>query len=221
MDKKSKLRSFFEKSKKAGIVPCYPDNEIALRNIILQELKNFKGLTTEALNIILNSCNLDRLKLNNEIDKILSYFDNKTINIEKLGQLLNLSENENFNHLKDAAINGNKKQTNKLMSETLIESEKNLYYLSLINQRLFKLSEIKELALSLNINEALNKTKPPIFWKDKPMYEIQLKKWSSNKIKTALEKTYNYELKLKSNYILNREILLKKLLVEICELANS
>ena len=124
LDKKSKLRSFFEKSKKAGIVPCYPDNEIALRNIILQELKNFKGLTTEALNIILNSCNLDRLKLNNEIDKILSYFDNKTINIEKLGQLLNLSENENFNHLKDAAINGNKKQTNKLMSETLIESEK-------------------------------------------------------------------------------------------------
>jgi DNA polymerase-3 subunit delta len=35
LDKKSKLRSLFEKSKKAGIVACYDDNEISITKIIM------------------------------------------------------------------------------------------------------------------------------------------------------------------------------------------
>ena len=30
LDKKSKIRSYFEKSKDVGIAACYPDNEITL-----------------------------------------------------------------------------------------------------------------------------------------------------------------------------------------------
>ena len=34
IDKKSRLRSFFEKSDICGVCACYKDNEITIRNII-------------------------------------------------------------------------------------------------------------------------------------------------------------------------------------------
>ena len=35
LDKKSKLRNYFEKSKKTAAVPCYADNELTIKNLIL------------------------------------------------------------------------------------------------------------------------------------------------------------------------------------------
>ena len=52
LDKKSKLRSDLEKSKECGVVACYPDNEITIKKIIINKLKEFKGLTPELVNII-------------------------------------------------------------------------------------------------------------------------------------------------------------------------
>jgi len=42
-----------------------------------------------------------------------------------------------------------------------------------------------------------------------------------NKIKKILNKTYSLELEIKSNSIVNKNILLKKLLIDICNLANA
>ena len=39
LDKKSKLRNYFEKSKNCGIAACYNDNEVTLRRIISTKLK--------------------------------------------------------------------------------------------------------------------------------------------------------------------------------------
>ena len=41
------------------------------------------------------------------------------------------------------------------------------------------------------------------------------------KIKEALERTYNIELKIKSNSYVNKELLIKKLLVDLCATASS
>ena len=40
LEKKSKLRKLFEKEKKLGLIACYEDNEITLRNYIKKYLKN-------------------------------------------------------------------------------------------------------------------------------------------------------------------------------------
>ena len=145
LDKKSKLRNYFEKSKNTAIVACYNDNEITIKKLIQEQLKGFKNLTNQIINIILNSCGHDRLKIDNEIQKIVTCFINKEIEQDKLETLLNLRENEDFNVLKDQALIGNKIATNKFMSNTLIEPEKNIMYLNIINQRLNKLLEIDKI----------------------------------------------------------------------------
>ena len=65
LDKKSKIRNYFEKSKNTGIVPCYIDNEITLKKIITEKLKHFKNLNTANINIILENSSLSRMKLKN------------------------------------------------------------------------------------------------------------------------------------------------------------
>ena len=221
LDKKSKLRNYFEKSKNASAIACYADNEITIKKIILKNLKEFRGLSSQNINIIIDNSNLERDKLYNELDKIITFFTNKEIVTEKLELLLNSKTNDNFNLLKDEAINGNKNKTNKLLSETIIEPEKNILYLNIINQRLNKISDVLKLVQSTNLENAINITKPPIFWKDKATVIEQTKKWDKNKIKNILNKTYSVELEIKSNSVINKNILLKKLLVDICTMANA
>jgi DNA polymerase-3 subunit delta len=221
LDKRSKLRNHFEKAKNAYVIPCYNDNEITIRKIILNKLKDFKGLTTENLNLISDNCNLDRVKLNNELSKITNCFTNKNIENGKLKSLLDYKVNNDFHLLKNEALSGDRIKTNKLLSDTVIETEKNIYYLTIINQSLMKLNETSKIAEQSSIDEAINVVKPPIFWKEKPIFKKQLLKWNSNKIKKIQNVTYNLEVEIKSNAQINKNILIKKLLVDICELANA
>ena len=82
---------------------------------------------------------MDRIKLDNELNKIKTFFINKDISIDKLELVLNSRINESFDLLKDQALIGNKLKTNRLISDTILEPEKNILYLNLINQRLNKL----------------------------------------------------------------------------------
>ena len=220
LDKKSKIRNYFEKSKKLAIIPCYEDTEINLKTIISEKLKGFEGLSYDALKTILDNSNLDRIRLNNEITKIQSFFINKKINTIELSKLLNPNENDNFNLLKDAAISGETKKTSKLLSETLLEEDKIMFYLAVINQRIQKINEILSIK-NLPIEETINSMKPPIFWKDKPRIIAQTKKWNYRKIKNALARTFELEVRTKTSSLINKKILLKKLFIDICELANA
>ena len=78
---------------------------------------------------------LDRVKLNNEIDKIKTFFSNKKIDNNNLSNLLDAKINDDFTLLRDAALMGDKLKTNKLLSDTIFEKDKNILYLNLLNQR--------------------------------------------------------------------------------------
>ena len=220
LDKRSKLRNYYEKSKTVIAVACYEDNEITIKKIVINKLKEFKGISAENINLIIDSCGLDRVKLENELSKIKTYFNNKLIERDKLEALLNLKSNDDFNILKDAAIEGNRIKTNKLLGDTVLDPEKNILYLNMINQRLNKLSEIIDRSKNTNIDHELDNLKPPIFWKDKPTFISQIKRWNKKKIKEVLSKCYDLEINIKSNSSVNKNMLLKKLLLDICEQAN-
>ena len=223
LEKKSKLRKFFEKQKLVGITACYQDNEIGIRKIILNELKDFKNLSNEVINYIIKVTSLDRGKVYNEIQKIKTFFQDKTIKINDLDRLLNITVNEDFSKLRDEALNGEKQKTNKLLADTTFNSEEIIYYLNTLNQRITKLQEIdrlKELNIKSNIEEIISSLKPPIFWKEKPAILKQSKKWNKNKLKMAFNKIYKIELRLKSDSSVNKDLLIKNLIIELCCSAN-
>ncbi len=220
LDKKSKLRKSFEESNETGVVPCYQDNEITLKKIILNELKDYEGLTTININLILDNSVMDRSKLNNELEKIKLYFNDKRIETEKLDILLNDKVYDDFNILKDEAFIGNRIKTNSLLSETNFEESKILFYLNIINVRLNKIYEVVA-NKNKKLEDCINSLRPPIFWKDKPNFLKQTKIWSTVKLREMMKRTYKLEVQLKSNTIIEKKILIKKLLIDICSMANS
>jgi len=222
LDKRSKLRTYFEKSKEVGVVACYQDNEISIKKIIINKLSKFRGLTPEVINTLVQNTALDRTKLNNEIEKIKSYFQDKKIDLEKLKHLLNIKTNDDFSLLKNMALSGNKDKTNRLLADTIFEAENNIYYLNSINQTINRLNEIQNLKTNTsNIEILVSNLKPPVFWKDKPVLVEQSRKWDKQKIQKALKKTYDTEIKIKSEPSIKNSLLIKNLIIELCSTANS
>ena len=192
---------------------------MTLKTIIHRKLKDFKGVTSQNVKIIIENCNLNRARLNNEIEKIKVFFSDKSLNAEKIEKLLNIKTSNSFDKLKDAALLGRREDANKLLSDTELDADKNIFYLNLINQRLGKLLEINN--SNDNIEKAVSDIKPPIFWKDRQNVISQAKIWNKKKIELMMKTTYDIEIKAKSNSIINNQILIKKLLVDLCELANA
>ena len=117
LEKKSKLRSFFEKNKTLVCVPFYPDNDQTLYKIAYNYLREIKiSISSSNLNLIVNKCNGDRETLVNELQKIELFSKNgKQINSDNISKLINLSENHNISELVDNCLALNKKENNKYL----------------------------------------------------------------------------------------------------------
>ena len=175
LDKKSKLRTTFEKKNNLAIIPCYNDNDVTLRKLIQNELGEFKNLNSNDVNMILNYSNLNRKTILNNIEKIKTFYENKIISDDNLETLLNSDRNELFENIRDAALGGDKIKLNELLNNFPFTNEDAFQYINKLNYKLIKLLEIlKENNKHGDFNETLSKMKPPIFWKDKPIYLINL-----------------------------------------------
>ena len=58
----------------------------------------------------------------------IKYFNDKKLDYEKIEELLDIRTNQDVAQLKDHAFLGNKTKTNKLLNDTILEEEKNIYY---------------------------------------------------------------------------------------------
>lgn len=215
LDKKSKLRYLFEKDKDLSIIPCYNDNDYTLQRIIKDELKGFKDLTTEVIELILEISNKDRKKILSNIQNIKTYFEKKVIKIDELENLLNSDRNEVFENVRDAALSGDKEKLNKLLNNFSFGQDDAYQYLNMINFRLIKLLELHNLG-EKNLDLAVNNIKPPIFWKERPIILQLAKKWQKQTLNEALRYIGKTEEMMKKNSYLNSSTILKNSITNLC-----
>ena len=217
LDKKTKLRNLFEKDNQLAIFACYEDNDQTLIKYISKELKGYAGLTGELINFIIKNSNMNRKIIQNELIKIKNFFKDKKLNIRLLEDLMNIKNNADFEKIRDAVLIGEKNKINRLLSEIELANEESFFYLSSLNYRISKLLELhKKLQGSNNYEETVNNLKPPVFWKDRPIYIQQLKKWSLTKLEKAAYQISDTEILMKKNSHINNNVLIKNLLIAIC-----
>ncbi len=113
LEKKSKLRNFFEKSNDAVCVPFYEDNSKTMSSLALNFFKEKKiALSQQNINLLVERCRGDRLNLYNELEKIENFLKyKKQINLEEILKLTNLSENYDLSELVDYSLIKNQKKT--------------------------------------------------------------------------------------------------------------
>ena len=202
LEKKSKLRSLFEKKKELIVIPTYRDTSVTLMEITRKFFNNYKiSISQETINLLVNRCNGNRAHLKSELDKILIYIqDKKKIDLEEIYKLTNLSENFNINELVDTSLSKNPQKTSEMLSESNYKSEDGMLILRTFLQKAKRLLNLyEEQNESKNLDSLINNYKPPIFWKDKPIVRKQLECWTKQKIKELIEKIYKTEIFLKKN----------------------
>jgi len=202
LEKKSKLRSFFEKNKNLICVPFYPDTDQTLSKLTHNFLREKNiSISSANINMITNKCAGDRETLMNELEKIEYYSKSgKKITSDDINRLTNLIENHNISELLDNCLIKNKKKIINILNENNFTNED-----CIIIVRSFIIKAKKILTLSTifknnkNIDLTISSAKPPIFWKDKDITKQQIYKWTPEDIKSLIYKLSEIELLVKKN----------------------
>ena len=202
LEKKSKLRSLFEKDKKYICVPFYPDTEQTLSKLTFNFLKKKNiSISQSNINLIVNKCNGDRETLLNELNKIEYFSKNgKKITAENIAKLTNLIENHGISELIDNCLAKNKKKIVNILNENNFNNEDCILITrTFLNKakKILKLSS--EFQNNKNIDLTISSAKPPIFWKDKEITKQQIYKWTPENIKQLIYKLSEIELLIKKN----------------------
>ena len=223
LDKKSKLRSFFEKSKDHLCIPFYPDNHQSLTKLCLNYLQDIKiPISQSSMNLIVSKCNGDRGTLLNELKKIeLFSMTKKKISINEISKLINLTEDHDISVLVDNCLAKNEKKIIGILNENNFTNEDGVLITRIFlnkTKKILKLSN--EFEKNQNIDITINSSKPPIFWKDKEITKQQIYKWKPKDLKDLIYKTNEIELHIKKN--LNNSLnLITDFILEQCSTKSN
>ena len=202
LDRRSKLRSTFEKDKLLLTIPFYLENEQALSNIALNFFKEKNiTLSRENINLIIKKCNGDRSNVLNELQKV-EYFakSGKQVSTESLLKLTNLIDNYSVADLVDNCLAKNRRRTIDILNENNFTNEDCILIIRTFlnkSKRILKLSE--QYKKNKNIDLTISSAKPAIFWKDKDITIQQIKKWSPQNLRILIYKINEIELIIKKN----------------------
>ena len=202
LEKKSKLRNFFEKEKNTIAIAYYADGYREL-NLIVQKFfydKKIK-ISPKSSNILVERSRGDRFNLINELNKISNYLINKKkINYEEICKITNLSENYNISDLTDNILAKNKVKTLSIINENILINDD---YILIIKNFLHKIKRLKKLKKKLdenkNIENVISSHKPSIFWKERNIIKDQLISNSLKKLNILSIKVNDLEKLVKEN----------------------
>ena len=224
LEKKSKLRDYFEKHKSTVITTFYEDNYRSLQSMVQKIFKEKKiNISNEIINLIIERSKGNRINITNEIQKILSYTkSNNKINLEDVLKLTNLVENYSISELVDQNLVKNKKRTINILNENNLNSDENILIIRTFLNKLKRLKKIKiDLNKNKNIDQVLSSSRPLIFWKDKDIIKQQLNKYSLSDIKLLIHKVNNLELIIKKNNQISDQILNNFILENLISTNNA
>ncbi len=202
LDKKSKLRSYFEKSKICVCVAFYPDNQQTLYKLTFNFFREKKIIISNIdINLIINKSNGDRDNLKNELNKIEAFcLNNKKITSEEIAKLTNLSEDYSISELIDNCLAKNNRKIVKILNENNFSKEEAIVIIRTFLSKSKKiLSLSREFEQNNDLELTISSAKPPIFWKDKEITKKQILNWNSKKVKQLIYALTETELQSKKN----------------------
>ena len=202
LEKKSKIRKFFENENSLISIPVYEDNARDLTNIVIKFLNERKfSLSRESINLLVSRASGDRENLKIELEKIYFYsLSNNSIELENIKKLTNLAENYSVGELADSYLSKNIKNVSKILNENNYSDEDCILILrTILNKSKRLLNIIEKYNQTKDLDKTLSTIKPAIFWKDKENVKIQANSWNLKDLKNTIYKINGLESLLKTN----------------------
>lgn len=223
LEKKSKLRNYFEKNKDIICIAFYADTNQTLGNIAVNFFREKKiSISQETINLIVERCKGNRGNFSNELKKVENFArSGKRISTEDIFKLSNLAENYNASELTDNCLAKNIKKTANILNENNYSNEDCILIVRTLltkTKRLLKLQE--EVKKNKSIERVITNFKPPIFWKDKEIVKQQMSHWPLEKINNMIGNINEIELLIKKNSA-NSLVILSDFIINQTNKANN
>ena len=216
LQKRSELRARTEKSKVMSCIACYDDDEKTLQSLLRNGLTKM-GIKVpyEAIDQLFNLNKLNRNDINSGLEKLALITKDKKIDSDILSSLFNTTSSFDAFEISNILLSGNKKSLNKILSSFYHFSFNFNEILGPLKYKINKLIDIYEFNENeKDISKLVETFKPPIFWKEKGIVQIQMKMWKKDELELLLEKINEIEILCKLNFEI-AETIFNKFLIDI------
>lgn len=199
--KRSSLRAAFEQADRGAAVPCYADDEGALKRLIQDVLKPHRvSIAPEALDVCAQRLGADRAQSRGEIEKLAMYVgDGGTAGIDDVLASVGDTAVASTDDVVFAAFDGNQADLDKALLRAVSEGVSPIPLLRAATRHLERLLIAKAaMAQGAPAKQAMDRLRPPVFFKVADRFRRQLETWSDRDLAAAIDLAIDAEIDCKT-----------------------
>jgi DNA polymerase-3 subunit delta len=187
----STLRKLFEKGEAGAALPCYADSEEDRAGLI-RSLVEEAGQRIEpmALDYLASALPADRLVMRREVEKLLLYKGGEkgSITAEEVEAVVGDAAAVSLEDVAFAATGGNPPALDLALQRALADGNDPVQILGAVRRHLHRV-QLASAAYQggASPQAAMERLRPPVFFRRKPEFQAQLQRWSPGQIDQALE----------------------------------
>ena len=145
----------------------------------------------------------------------------KELELWEIKSIINFSGEYKSDNLINECLSGNIFQFKKILSELYLNTVNQIFLLRILSNKIQRLLKMKELEKDYkSVDELIDKSKPIIFWQEKPIVKKQLSVWNLSDLKKLIYEINNIEILCKKKPQLSR-IVAFDFFSKICKKANN
>lgn len=196
------LVKYIENFKKGLLIPCYEESRFNNKAAILKLLNKYNlAFSDNFISSLSSKFSNNSLTNKMELEKLENFLiNNNDVSESMLYSLIIDNVEVNINKIINFCVSGNPQEA-LLYLDKIYDKSNTTIILTKNFIKHFKLIEkiLLYIENGMNLTDAINNIKPPIFFKDKPLITFQCKLWSLRKINIIFKRLIDIELKFKTN----------------------
>ena len=187
---RSKLRSAFESAEQAAALPCYADDARSLEAVIRQALSSGGfSVAPDALAWLADHLGGDRELSRRELEKLMLYMgdDRRTITEDDVVACIGDTAALGLDDLIYAVGDGDQAIVQRVYTRLMNEGTSSVSILTGVARHIMRLYETRgRMAEGKGFEQAAAQLRPPVFFKLKARFQMQVNRWSEDLLARAL-----------------------------------
>lgn len=220
----AKLRKACEDSKLAAALPCYVEDERDLTKLIGTTLKEQGySIDSDALSYMAGNVVGDRGVVRGEIEKLITYMgpENRVVRFEDVSACIGDSADLSMDLLAQRVASGRFAEAERVLKSLLDDGTSFIVVTRVLQNYFLRLHVTKyRMDKGENMDAAMGKLKPAVFWKQKDAFTAQLQGWRTPQLEAALSLIMSAEYKCKQTGS-DPELILSRALLALSQMAGS
>jgi len=215
---RSKLRSLFESRPDAAAIGCYPDEGRDLAGIVREHMSQAGvRLDNDAFPLLVSRLGTDRLAIRQELDKLVLFAggpgNDAVITAADVETAIGDAKTASLDDIAFAVGSGNQAALGTAMDRAFSEGAHAVGVIRAVQRHLDRLHQAKSIAArDGNLQGAIKKLRPPVFFKVANAFEAQARAWAPHDLSRALHLLLETERDCKSGLDIERAICERALL---------